>query len=101
MSKFEQEFLEKYNNRYEFSEEELRDIRWNFEEVVTEYEEPRRWTRTATTIFIVADRYFALEWEQGLTECQENEFWEQPYEVEKKEYSKTVIVTEWIKKEDN
>ena len=99
MSEFEKDFLEKYDNGYEFSQRELREIHQNFEGIETEYGENRRWTRTATTIFKVGDRYFALIWEQGLTECQENEFWEQPYEVEKKEYEKTITVTEWIKKE--
>lgn len=99
MNLFEQNFLEKYDSGYEFSYEELRKLRNKLHKVETTFDEPERWTRTATTIFLVADRYFALNWEQGLTEYQENEFWEQPYEVTKKEYEKTITVTEWVKKE--
>lgn len=51
-----------------------------------------------TTIFKVSNRFFAIDWEQGLTECQENFYNEQPYEVIKKE--KVVTVTEWVKKVD-
>jgi hypothetical protein len=39
-----------------------------------------------------------VEWEEGLTENQENEFYNQPYEVEKKTYEKTITVTEWVSK---
>ena len=35
---------------------------------------------------------------RGLTEYQENAFYEQPYEVEKRTYEKTITVTEWINK---
>ena len=28
-------------------------------------------------------------------ECQENEFYSQPVEVKKREYTKTIVVTEW------
>lgn len=99
MNEFEQDFLERYDSGYKFAEFELNELRFELQEVETTFDEPRRWIRTATTIFLVADRYFALEWENGLTEMQENQFYNQPYEVTKKEYAKTVIVTEWIKKE--
>ena len=33
---------------------------------------------------------------RGLTECQENEFEDQPVEVRKHTYEKTIEVTEWI-----
>src|SRR5574344_286041 len=34
----------------------------------------RRWSRTVYSICKVCGRYFNLTWEEGLTECQENEF---------------------------
>jgi hypothetical protein len=39
-----------------------------------------------------------LNWRQGLTEYQGHEFYTQPYEVEKKEYEKMVVIKEWIPK---
>jgi len=77
---------------------ELREFRWTGKEISTEYGENRRWSRSATSIVQIGERYFCLEWEEGLTECQENEYYEEPYEVEKKTYEKTITVTEWVAK---
>lgn len=49
-----------------------------------------RWTQSMETIFKVGDDLWAIPWEQGLTECQENEFYDQPYRVIKK----TRVITE-------
>ena len=49
-----------------------------------------------TTIVQVADRFFKIDWERGLTECQEDEYWDQPVEVTPHEYEKTITVREWI-----
>ena len=96
----EQEFLKRFDNGEEFDEEELREIVKEeiFDIVDTQLDnELHRWTRTVTTVFEVEGRLFALEWEQGLTEECEDEFYNQPYEVEKKE--KTVTVVEYVKKD--
>ncbi|MCM1259647.1 MAG: hypothetical protein NC182_01725 [Prevotella sp.] len=95
----EKRFLEKFDNGEEFTEEELSDLTWQFAEEETIYGENGSWTREATTIFKIDDRYFALEWEEGLTECQENEFYDQPYEVVLE--LKTEVITKkiWNKKE--
>lgn len=90
-----EEFLAKYDIGEKFTEEELSDLRWEFVEVDTQYGENHRWNRPATTIFKVEDRLFALDWWQGLTEMQENEFYDQPYEV--KEVKKMIEVTEYKK----
>lgn len=86
------ELLNKIDNGIELSEKELKMLVWEYE-IDASYGENRRWSRSVTTIVQLGDRYFAIEWEEGLTEMQENEFYEQPYEVEKTE--KTVVVTEW------
>ena len=59
------------------------------------YGENRRWTRSVRSIFEVEGRFIALDWEEGLTEQQDDVFYDQPIEVEKHEYEKTIIVTEW------
>ena len=66
--------------------------------IETKYGENRRWTRSAYTIVELCHKYFRIDWEEGLTEGQENEFYCQPYEVEKHEYEKTITVKEWVKK---
>lgn len=44
-----------------------------------------RWTQDMETIIQVGNDLWAIPWDRGLTECQENGFWEQPYRVERKE----------------
>ena len=53
-----------------------------------------RWVKPMTSIIKIRDKYFAIDWFKGLTEYQENEIDDQPYEVKKVE--KMVPVTEWI-----
>ena len=62
------------------------------------YGDNRRWTRTVYSIIELKARYFMLEWEQGLTESQENCFLTQPYEVECIEKEKLIVVKEWKRK---
>lgn len=35
-----------------------------------------------------------VPWQKGLTECQENEFWDDPYRVEKR--VETVQIETWV-----
>ena len=68
-------------------------------EVETTFEEPGRWSRGAHTIVQLGDRYWRVDWEQGLTEMQDNELWCQPVEV----VPKTVVIpaheeTTWVEK---
>ena len=53
-----------------------------------------RWSITTQSIIELRDKCFAIDWEKGATEMQENEFYNQPYEVKKVE--KMVPVTEWV-----
>lgn len=75
----------------------LEDLAY-YQTIDEEYGENRRWSRWIRSIIDLNGRYFAIEWDQGLTEYQPDEFWNQPYEVELKEYDKVVHVKEWIKK---
>ena len=49
-----------------------------------------RWSQSMETIFKVGDDLWAVPWQRGLTEYQENEFYDQPYRVIKK----TRVITE-------
>lgn len=55
-----------------------------------------RWTQDMETIIQVGNDLWAILWNRGLTECQENEFWEQPYRVERKERVVTQVYYEKI-----
>ena len=66
----------------------------DYKEVATEEGEDSGWTRDMDTIFKLGeDEYWCIPWQKGLTECQENEFWDDPYRVKK--VVKTIQVETW------
>jgi len=75
------ELLRKVELGEKLNEYELREL------VEFEYRreegDDRRWSKSISSYFKLenSDRTFCLEWEQGLTENQENQFYDQPYEV--------------------
>lgn len=91
------EFLWRFDEGDKFSERELSIMPWEMNVVETINGENGRWTRPVQTIFEVQGRLFALDWEEGLTESQDHEFFEQPYEVEKR--TKVIEVNEYVKKD--
>lgn len=81
-----------------FTEGELKDLAWcdvdaDVEMITQEEGEQHRWTQDVSTIFEFEGKYYSLDWDRGLTEYQENEFYTQPYQVEKG--VKTIEVTNW------
>lgn len=91
------EFLWRFDEGDKFSERELSIMPWEMNVVETIYGDNGRWTRPVQTVFEVQGRLFALDWFQGLTENQEHEFFDQPYEVEKR--TKVIEVNEYVKKD--
>ena len=93
-----QTFLERFDRKEAFDEWERKMMAWG--EVGTEVDQIEndsgRWTTYMTTVFKIGDRYFAIDWDRGLTECQENEYCSQPVEVTKRVYKRTIMVTEWV-----
>lgn len=96
------EFLEKYDNNYIFSENELHDMFWgdlfDDDENVNLIEEDdsgehHRWCYYQNNYVKIRDRYFCFCGQIGLTECQENYFDIQPQEVMPVE--KVVTIREW------
>lgn len=94
--------LTKIDNGEELTEKELSDLVCNYETQRT-YSDNRRWTRSVQSIVEIEGRHFFIGWEEGLTEMQENEFSNQPIEVQCREYQKTITVKEWrpLNKEDS
>ena len=92
----EQEIIDKIKNKEKFTEREIRNLLWDFEQVWQEEGENRRWTRSVSTVVKVGEYFIMINWEEGLTECQENEFWKQPYFVKQHKYTKTIEVEEWV-----
>lgn len=92
----EQDFLERFDKGKTFSEHELKDICFEFEQADEIEGGSGRWNAHMETVVKAGARFFSINWERGLTECQENYWQYQPVEVDKHVYQKTITVTEWI-----
>lgn len=93
----EYEIIEKLRNKEEFSESKIKEILWDFEQVWEEEGDDHRWSRDISTVVKIGECFVRIDWQKGLTECQENEFWTQPYFVKQNKYTKTIEVEEWEK----
>ena len=96
--------IEKMYAGEKLSEKELKALVYEDVEddykIVTEVEgDESRWSRTIDTIIKVGEDYWDIPWERGLTECQENMFWEQPFRV--KPVEEVVTVTNWVPLEES
>lgn len=88
-----EEFLQRYDSgKLHFTKYEIKKMAYGefgneFGNYVTTAEgETHRWYQEVETIFEVGDRLFAVSWDRGLTEQQENDFDDaEVYEVERKE----------------
>lgn len=96
---FEEIMAAKIINGENLTEQEIKELVWDYE-IEREEGEHGRWTRSMMSIVKLCNKYFAVNWENGLTEYQENGFYNQPYEVVKHTYEKTITVTEWVAVED-
>lgn len=94
----DKDFLARYDAGEKFSTDELQEILWGWPQVKEIEGSDHRWQREMTTVFEVGGRLFALDWMKGLTEMQDNDFWEQPYEV--REVTKMVEVKKYVKLEE-
>jgi len=89
-----QDFLDIYNSNRNFTQQEIEEFydcfdMWNLV-VERVFGKKKRWTCPVSYICKVEDKYFSFDRHEGLTEFQENEEWEQPYEVIPIEVKKTV-----------
>lgn len=91
---FEEEIVSKIDNKIDLSDKELQELVFCYE-VDVEYGDNMRWCRPVSTIVELCGRFFKVDWYEGLTECQENEFLDQPVEVKKIQKEVTAIVTTW------
>ena len=92
---FEEIMLDGIESGLSLTEAELERVVEEFG-IETMHGTNRRWSRTNTTIVQLCDRYFRVEWEEGLTENQENSYTNQPVEVYKHERVKVVRIKDWV-----
>lgn len=83
-----EEFLQRYDSgKPNFTHDEIEQMAYEeFGDCIDVVEgECLRWTQCMETIFEVDGRRFAVSWDKGLTEYQENDFCcSEVYEVERK-----------------
>lgn len=78
-------------SKRKFTEAEVKSLIWEAE-VESIQHDSGRWEAYMETIVQTEDgKYYSLNWGKGLTECQDNTFYEQEAdEVELKEFVETV-----------
>lgn len=59
-----------------------------------------RWTQSMSTIFEIEGQLYCIDWKRGLTEYQENEYWNQPYKVRREERVVTTTVVNYVRMEE-
>ena len=87
----------KLKNKEELDDDEMGTLLNNFEEVYEEEGENRRWSQGMLTVVKVDEDLYAIEWDKGLTEMQEDSFYEQPYKVKLETEEVVIIKTNVVK----
>lgn len=82
--------LEMLDSGESLSDEDISDMLCNTETISEEVTERSRWYNETTTIVELKGRHFAIEWRSCLSETGENEYPNQPYEVEEVEEKRLV-----------
>ena len=77
----------------------LADDEWKFlihegDKVAVVEDDPSRWYKWVEVIVRWKDKYYSIGYDEGLTECQEDEYYNSGI-VEVKPVKKMVEVTEW------
>lgn len=86
-----------FHNKQNISEEVCKHICWEHDDTLCHGE--GRWSRHLTAMFEYKGKYYGLDYDEGLTECQENEYWKQvPRLYKKKEV--TTYTFEEVKEEE-
>lgn len=90
--KIEKSIEEKLEDGDYLSEDEIEYLCWEYPCAYQEEGDSGRWTTFMVTVVEVNGKLYAINWQRGLTEYQENTFDEQPYEceLERKEVKKIV-----------
>jgi hypothetical protein len=90
-------FIDEYND---FTEKEIKHLLYAGYEVDRACGDNRRWTRSVSSVFEIGGRYFGIEWEQGLTECQDDYFPTTTLE-ELEPFEEVKVVKGWKRKNVN
>lgn len=99
---FKEQFLKWYdsgaganNFYYLYNQTITQFLLWNYDSIEVMYEEPGRWSQFTTEIIPIKDRFFAVSYDRGLTEMQENDYDFDGNIQEVEKYSVLKKVTSW------
>lgn len=92
---FERIMADKIERKENLTEKELQTLVWDYQIDIQE-EDSGRWTKHMRAIVELCGNLYAINYEQGLTECQENEYPYQPVKVKRVELTKTITVIEYV-----
>ena len=84
------DIINKLKNGEELSEKEIKKLVDEGDFVDEIKGNDHRWQKEIQTIIDVDGQLYAVDWLMGLTECQENEFFNQPYKVKYVEKQVTI-----------
>lgn len=97
----EQEFVEKIDAGKSLSESEIKSLIYDYDFGYVDIPgELLRWTQRMITIVKLCGRYFAIHWERGLTERQDDDFWNS-FIKEVKPKERITTVTDWVATKDS
>lgn len=91
----DEEVVKKIDGGEKLTEEEISSLIWDYEQVYEEEGNEHRWDREVLTVVKICNRYFAINWRRGLTEIQDNCYYEQPYEVACENITEVVTKQKW------
>lgn len=94
---FEEIMVQKIDKGEPLTEREIKAVCFEMHQIEETVHDSGRWTSFVSTVVEMCGRKFCVDWQRGLTEMQENVFYDQPYEVKEHTYEKTITVTEWVK----
>lgn len=91
------ETVAKLKKGEKLNEREIETLVWNGVRVDEIEGDSGEWTQRVGTIIEVDGELWRIDWDRGLTECLEEEFWDQPYRVKKIEKEVTRIEVSYEK----
>ncbi|OFW61785.1 MAG: hypothetical protein A2Z35_06010 [Actinobacteria bacterium RBG_19FT_COMBO_36_27] len=87
--------IDKIKNGVELTSDEVEKTIWSFDQVKTIVGESRRWSQSCEVILKIDGKLYSVEYDKGLTENQENEYFPQ-IAVEVEEIEETIKVKKFI-----
>lgn len=92
---FTEDMVKKIDNEEILTEKELS---YFVEDTIVDIEgDEHRWSRDVKSIVRSNEKLFAVDWDRGLTESQENMYYNQPYEVQKVTKKVVKEITEYVR----